>query len=482
MRIRHRRTGSVLVVILALAGMVGLFALQGQTPRRLLGPSGFGKPNIVFILAADLGCEDLGCYGPTEIKTPNLDRIAGQGMRFTQGYAGSSLDSPSRAVLLTGLHTGHGPIRVAETGELKSEDVTLAEVLKEGGYLTCALGLWGLGTADSEGAPNRQGFAQWFGFPESIQGREAFPEFIWRNDLKWPVPGNQGRAPSSLAQDWFTRAATNYFRTSRAYPFFLFLSYPMPRFGEGPRALGSTNMALPEAALYALEKWPQARKQRAAMISRLDADIGRLMENLKLHKLEDLTVVFVAGTSGPASRPPPEAGPDASSRRLRGGSGDLYEGGIRVPLLVRWPGKIKAAAVCDEVVAGWDFPATAAELGGVKWPVKIDGISRVPTLLAGTQTNHHEYLYWEVHHGGAKQAARWQHWKAVRASPDLPLELYDLKRDPLEREDVAAAHPAVVEKMETFLKTARADDRKRPLSAPEVPRPSDQEANPNPNP
>jgi len=422
-----------------------------------------GKPNIVFILADDLGYGDLGCYGQKKIKTPNLDRLAAEGMRFTQCYAGSTVCAPSRAVLMTGLHTGHARIRGNAKVPLEPGDVTVAEVLQRVGYATCALGKWGLGDAGTSGHPNRQGFAEWYGFLDQTLAHNYYPESLWRNERERPLARNANGQNGEYAHDAFTTAALNFLRVNAPRPFFLYLAYTIPHANNELGQKTGNGMEVPSQDAYAQEKWPEPEKNKAAMISRLDHDVGKLLDRLKELKLDESTVVFFSSDNGPHK----EGGVDPkffeSSGPLRGIKRDLYEGGIRVPMIVRWPGRVPAGAVSDQMFAFWDFLPTAAELAGTMPPEKLDGISVLPTLLGRKQTNQHEHLYWEFHEKGFHQAVRKGDWKAVRHGSQGSLELYNLKTDLAEKENVAATNPEIVAKIEAYLATARTESKDWPI-------------------
>jgi arylsulfatase A-like enzyme len=426
-------------------------------------------PNVIFILADDLGYGDLGCYGQKQIQTPNIDRMAAEGMRFTQFYAGSTVCAPSRCCLMTGLHTGHTVIRGNAQVPLRPDNVTVAKVLKTAGYTTALVGKWGLGEADSTGIPNRQGFDYFFGYLNQVHAHNYYPEFLWRNQEKVPLDGNvvkKGVAAqrAQYSHDLFTREALAFLDRSKEKPFFLYLAYTIP---HANNEAGKAGMEVPSDEPYSDRSWPQPQKNHAAMITRLDRDIGQLLRRLKDLGLDDQTLVFFSSDNGPHK----EGGGDPaffhSSGPLRGFKRAMYEGGIRVPMIARWPGRIKAGTVSDQVGAFWDVLPTVAELAGAKAPAGLDGISLVPTLLgqqqAGREQPQHEFLYWEFHERGSKQAVRMGDWKAVRLKLGAPLELYNLKTDIGETTDVAAKHPEVVARIEAYLKTARTESKQWPL-------------------
>jgi arylsulfatase A-like enzyme len=459
---------------LALGSMVGgsVSQLASGAEQR----SAPNRPNIIFILADDLGYGDLGCYGQKRIRTPNIDRIASQGMRFTQCYAGSTVCAPSRCCLMTGLHTGHAHVRGNALVPLPPEDVTVAEVLKGAGYTTGIIGKWGLGEPDTMGVPNRQGFDYWFGYLNQRRAHNYWPDYLWKNEEKYPLPNvlvrdNVASKKEVYSHDLFTVEALDFIRRHQSGPFFLYLAYTIP---HANNEAGREGMEVPSDAPYTDEDWPQQQKNHAAMITRMDADIGKIMELLKELGIEENTVVFFSSDNGPHREG--GAGPEffKSAGPLRGIKRDLYEGGIRVPMIVRWPGTITPGAVSDQVWAFWDFPPTAAELAGVDAPANIDGISMLPALLGRDQKDH-EFLYWEFHERGFTQAVRLGNWKGVRFGTDRPIELYNLASDVGEKNDVAEKHPDIVARIARILKTARTDSeffpvRERKKSAAATPR------------
>ncbi len=457
---------------------VSISPLQAQLSQP--APYSGRRPSILFILADDLGYGDLACYRQTKIKTPNLDRLASQGMAFADFYAGSTVCAPSRCALMTGLNTGHGRIRGNGNIALKAEDLTVAELLKEAGYRTALIGKWGLGNENTTGVPQKKGFSEFFGYLDQVHAHDYYTDRLWRYDPPGPgkegfdgqieIPENKGGKKGLYADDFFTTAALNFIRIAKPdqynayHPFFLYLAYTIPHANNEEARRSGNGMQVPSDIPYSDEPWPQAEKNKAAMITRMDRDIGQLMDALRKSGAESDTIVIFTSDNGPHK----EGGVDPaffkSSGVLRGIKRDLYEGGIRVPLIVRWPGHIKPGSINHEPFSFWDFLPTAAEIAQVKLPGNIDGISMLPTFLGQPQTNHHDFLYWEFHERGFQQAVRMGDWKAVRLGVGQPLELYNLQTDLGEKKNVAATNPEVVAKIEAYLKTARSDSPDWPVT------------------
>jgi arylsulfatase A-like enzyme len=429
------------------------------------------RPNIVFILADDLGYGDLGCYGQERIKTPNIDRMAAEGMRFTDHYAGSTVCAPSRCSLMTGLHTGHTYVRgnreIQPMGQLPlpEDTVTLPRVLKQAGYTTALIGKWGLGGPGSSGTPNNQGFDYFFGYLCQRHAHNYYPEFLFRNDQRVPFqnkvagdrPDGAGVAVEKLqySPDFMATEALRFVEENKGRPFFLYLAATLP---HANNEAGRRGMEVPDYGIYADEDWPEPQKGHAAMITRLDRDTGRLMQKLRDLGLDENTLLLFSSDNGPHR----EGGADPdffnSNGPLRGIKRDLYEGGIRVPLIARWPGKIAAGAESDHVSAFWDFLPTFAQLVGLRPPGNADGVTMVPTLLGRPdEQKKHTFLYWEFHERRSRQAVRFGRWKAVRFGAKDKLELYDLSKDPGETKDIADRHPEVVTRIEDYLAAARAE-------------------------
>lgn len=438
------------------------------------------KPNIVFILADDLGLGDLGCYGQTKIRTPNIDRLAAEGMKFTQHYSGSCVCAPSRCTFMTGLHTGHAFVRAnKENGKgysgaegqlaIPHDSVTVAKLLKAQGYATGAMGKWGLGGPASEGHPNEQGFDLFFGYLCQRKAHTYYPDYLWRNSQIVELPGNQTiiqdgnkliqMKAKQYSPDLMTAEAEKFLRENAGGPFFLYLPYTIPHVAlQVPKdSLDEYAGKFPETPYDGSKGYqPQAQPHAAyaAMVTRLDTYVGRVMALLKELQVDEKTVVFFSSDNGAIQ----DAGSDPdyfhSTGPFRGYKTQLYEGGIRAPFIARWPGKIKAGSTNTHVSAFWDLLPTFVELAGGKAPAGLDGISFVPALLGKGEQKRHEFLFWEYHERGGSQAIRLGDWKAIRLGimnrADSPIELYDLAHDIAEKENVAATHPDIVAKMATM--------------------------------
>ncbi len=462
------RTYAILVA--ASAGALLLGAAARPAAQRPAGP------NILLIQADDLGYGDLQVYGQSRFDTPSLTRLAREGVRFTQYYAGSTVCAPSRATLMTGLHTGHASVRGnggASRGDLglPAADVTIAEVLRKAGYRTALIGKWGLGGPGGSGDPNAQGFDLAFGFLDQRHAHRQFTDYLWRNGQKQPTDLER-----DYVNDLFTKEAAAFIERDDRRPFFIYLNYTVPhaelrppsealeaftgKFPETPfvnrEADDRPSGATPQGPSLGYRSQPAPHAAFAATINRMDRDVGRLVDLLRARGLDGRTLVLFTSDNGPHK----EGGGDPaffnSSGGLRGIKRDLYEGGIRVPMIARWPGTVPAGKVSDHVWAHWDMMPTLAELAGAPAPGGLDGIS-VTRALRGRPQPSHEFLYWEFHERGFQQAVRMGRWKAVRLKKDAPLELYDLAGDVAEQHEVSSAHPDVVQRIESYLKSARTD-------------------------
>jgi arylsulfatase len=424
-------------------------------------------PNIVFILADDLGYAELGCYGQKKIKTPNLDRMAAEGLRFTQFYTGNAVCAPSRCVLMTGKHPGHAHVR--DNKEVKPEGqepipagtVTIAKLLKARGYATAAIGKWGLGPPGSEGDPNKQGFDLFFGYNCQRHAHNYYPTYLWRNDKKVTLEGNDGGATGkTYSHDLLEAEALDFIKGHKDRPFFLYVPFTIPHVA----------LQVPEDSLKEyLGKWDDPpykggkgylphehpRAAYAAMVTRMDRSVARILEQLKALGIEDNTVVFFSSDNGPTHDG--AGGSDSaffeSAGPLRGLKGSLYEGGIRVPFIARWPGRIKPGT-SDLPAAFCDVLPALCDLAGAPFPKNTDGISFGPTLLGKGGQKKHDYLYWEFAGYGGQQAVRLGDWKGIRVGLQRDrssVQLYNLAEDIGEKRDVAAQQSGLVEKIERIM-------------------------------
>lgn len=477
------------IILLSLVAALSLSAIEHSSSAKKPESQ---LPNVIYILADDLGYGDLGAFGQKHIKTPHLDTLAEEGMRLVQHYSGNTVCAPARASLMTGLHSGHAQIRGnfglggfnddSEYGELPllPATTTLGTLMREAGYRTAMIGKWGLGGPGSYGTPDKQGFDYYFGYLDHRQAHNHYPTHLWRNGERVPLDnapllphqklpeGADPKDPASYeqyqrsdyAEERITEDALRYIKENRKHPFFLYLAYTAPH----------AALQVPEEELKPYSHFeetphtgdylphPKPRAARAGMISHLDRSVGRVMELLKKLDIDSDTLIIFSSDNGPSW----EGGADLtffdSNGQYRGFKRDLYDGGIRMPTIARWPGKIEEGSVSDHVSAFWDVMPTLAELIGIQEPENTDGISFLPTLLGKEQNEHHETLYWEFHkwNGDHARAALILNqpggmWKAVqvfnesnRSNPQI--ELYNLDSDPEETDDVSSNHPELVAK------------------------------------
>jgi arylsulfatase len=484
-----------------------LFAACLALAALLAGSSTFAAdvrpPNIVLIMADDLGYGELGCYGQKKIRTPRLDQMAKEGLRFTQFYSGSPVCAPSRCVLMTGKHAGHAAIRDNREhppeGQtpLPEGEVTIAELLKGNGYSTAMIGKWGLGPHDTTGGPLKQGFESFFGYICQAKAHNHYPISLWKNDKpfeltldeeateKYGRPGTGTftafeKFGTEYSGDLFEQQAIEFLQEHKDKPFFLYLPFTAPHL-----ALQVPNDSLREYE----DKWddpPYDAKQGylphdtpraayAAMITRLDRSVGRILDELKSLELEENTLVIFTSDNGPA--PLNVGGSDSkffeSAGPLRGLKGSAYEGGIRVPCIARWPGKILAETESKVALAFCDVLPTLCEVSGMASPENLDGLSFVPTLLGRGEQKQHDFLYWEFASYEGYQVALMGDWKAIRPrlkKKDLAIELYNLAEDMGEQKNVAADHPDLVKKAEEIMAAQHVPSEKFPLPTIDMPK------------
>lgn len=438
------------------------------------------KPNIIFILADDLGYGELSCYGQKKFQTPNIDKLAAEGIRFTQCYAGSHVCAPSRSTLMTGLHTGHTPVRNNGGGKfLSDDDVTVAEVLKKAGYVNGGFGKWGLGIETSPGAPWKQGFDEWFGYLHQVHAHFYYPYWLSKNDTKFFLPENDGHKRVRYSHDEIQKQALDFIRRNKDKNFFCYLPYTLPHVeltvpehsmkkyrGKFKEILLETPLPDPRPGYIGATE-PYATF--AGMIDRLDGSVGEVMALLKELKLDDNTIVFFSGDNGPQGNQWQRVADFfKGAGDLRGYKGEFYEGGIRVPLIARWPGKIKAGMTSDHQCAFYDFLPTAAEIANVDSPKNVDGISLLPALLGkNSAQREHEFLFFEMPHGKDSEfAIRAGDWKAIKPSPKAAVELYNLKTDLAETKNVAKENPEIIKKMKSIQTAQHVAERKFPAENP----------------
>lgn len=453
--------GELLRCVLAGFVLAGGVWATGAEPAT---PTAGGQPNIIFVLCDDLAQGDLGCYGQKLIKTPHLDRMAAEGTRFTQAFCGTSVCAPSRASLMTGLHSGHCPIRanreIQPEGQkpLPAGTFTVARLLKDAGYATACMGKWGMGLFDTTGSPLKVGFDHFYGYNCQRHAHSYFPTFLYNDDRRFELPGNDGKGVGkTYAQNLIADESLAWVRKHKDQPFFLFYAITLPHGRHEIDDLGQ----------YADKDWTPQQKAYAAQVTRLDSDVGRLLTLLKELKLDEKTIVFVAGDNGSSFSPESEIGRRfaQAANGLRGYKRGLYEGALRQAALARWPGVIPAGRVTDEPWAFWDFLPTAAELAGTKVPpnATTDGLSLVGMLQGGLAPKR-DCFYWELHEGKPLQAVRFGDWKAVKNGPAAAIELYDLKADRGESKNLAAEQPGLVAKAAALMREARTDAPDWPLT------------------
>lgn len=472
---------SILHVIL-LVGITSLSSCKDQknlSQKEEVSDLNTSKPNIIYILADDLGYGDLSCYGQKKFTTPNIDKLASQGMLFTQHYSGSTVCAPSRSALMTGMHTGHTPVRgnkeVKPEGQhpIPAETFTLAEALKKEGYATGAFGKWGLGYPHSEGDPTNQGFDTFFGYNCQRFGHNYYPRHLWSNKDSIVLHENAGTEKGIYAPELIHQKTLDFMETNKEQPFFLYVPTIIPHaelVAPEKKIEEFRGKLPPEEPYVGVDDGPDYREgpygsQKephatfAAMIATLDDQVGDIIAKVESLGLTDNTIIIFTSDNGPHT----EGGADPeffnSNGPLRGTKRDLYEGGIRVPMIVKWPNSVTAGSKTDHVSAFWDIYPTFMAITGGEPPQNTDGISFLPTLQEANNQIQHDYLYWEFHEKGGRQAIRKGKWKAVKydvlENNNAPIELYDLSSDLGETTNLADQNPELVEEIKTLLKEAR---------------------------
>lgn len=443
------------------------------------------RPNVILIVADDMGYGDLGCYGQQLIRTPHLDSLAEKGILFTDFYSGTSVCAPSRAALMTGMHTGHTPVRgnfeIKPEGQFPMPDssFTIAELFRSKGYATGGFGKWGLGYPGSEGDPMRQGFDRFYGYNCQRQAHNFFPDHLWSDGNRIEL-SNRPDQQTQYAPDLIQEKALDFIDQHRQSPFFLYLAYTLPhaalQLPAGDSAYESYKKAFQERAVAVPQPWngvgyqPNAypRAAYAAMVTRVDSHVGEVMKKLHQLGIDRNTLVLFTSDNGPHR----EGGHDPSyfnsSGGFRGIKRQLHEGGMRVPMIAYWPDRIRKGRRSDHPGASWDLLPTFASMLAAKAPAGIDGISLLPLLTGNGKQEQHEFLYWEFHEDGGRQAVRMGKWKGVRQQAmkiaDAPIELYDLSNDPAESRDISASQPEVVARIRKVMQTQHIENKDFPFT------------------
>lgn len=441
---------------------LSLVAASAMSPISTRAVGTAPRPNIIFIMADDLGYGDLGCYGQQLIRTPNMDRLALEGIRFTQAYAGGPVCTPSRSVLMTGLHNGHTPARdniPHYHTYLKDEDVTTAEVLKKAGYLCGGFGKWSLGDAGTVGRATNQGFDTWFGYLNQDHAHYYYTEYLDDNEGRLELPGNT-ESQKVYSHNLIAERALQFIEESRGEPFFLYAAFTLPHFSATSE--DGDRFAVPSTEPYSNKPWNDQSKKYASMVHMLDRDVGRILDLIDSLGLTEDTLIIFSSDNG---------GHDViwdkfdTNGPLRGHKRDLTEGGIRVPFIARWPEKITPGTTSEEIIAFQDMMPTFAELAGVNSPEDIDGISVVPALFGRKLPHPHKYLYWDYGHCRDRydQAVRLGKWKGIREGQGNPIQLYDLSQDIGEEHDLARSHPDIVSQIQQIMEEAVVPSPRYPI-------------------
>jgi arylsulfatase A-like enzyme len=467
---------SITTGLLPLVSITGMAAEKAQKIK---------SPNVIFILVDDMGFGDLSVCGQKKFTTPNIDRMAQEGMFFNNMYCGSTVSAPSRASLMTGRNTGHCSVRGNAPDQIVGDDeLTLAKIFKDAGYKTGAVGKWGLGTIMPVDDPKRKGFDYFYGYINMWHAHNLYPEFLYENSTKiklnnrnklvngvdpWLNPLMEGMGVAEIKNEYapflFDKKAASFIEKNKDDQFFLYLAYNTPHANNEGKNDG---MEVPDYYEFANTDWPQQEKAFAAMMKNLDNSVGMILQQLKKLNIDENTIVMFCSDNGPHQEGGHKTDFFDSNGIYKGKKRDLYEGGIRTPFIAWWPGKIKANTRADQNFAFWDMLPTFADLTKTKSKFTTDGISILPTLTGKKQKAKHEYLYWEFYEGKGKQAIIKDNWKAIKLNISEPtvetiFELYDIKNDVEETNNVAKANPEVVKQFEELFKKARANFEIAPL-------------------
>lgn len=433
--------------------LIGFCSCETKSKEPKLGIP--DKPNIIFIMSDDQGYADLGCYGSKSLLTPHLDKMAREGMMFTDVYVGSPVCAPSRCVLLTGKHTGHAtrrdnrttndvhkPFQERKLVPLRNEDFTFGKMLKEEGYATGAFGKWGLGNPGTSGTPDQHGFDEFYGYLDQVHAHNYYTNYLMHNLDTIYIPENNDDKKAIYSHDLIFKEALDFVKRNKDNPFLLYLPITLPH----------GNYEIPDNSLYKDKPWKEIVKNYAAMISKLDEDVGVLLSMLKELDIDEKTIVFFTSDNGPN---PPFLSDLESNKPFRGVKRNLLEGGIRVPMIVRWPGKINPGSLSDFMWGFYDVLPTLADLTGSAFPSDIDGVSVLPALL-GEEQKPKEFLYWE-YYSPFQQAVRYNNWKGIRLGTQEDIHLFDLDKDPEERNNVASENPIIIKKIMAVMQNEHRD-------------------------
>jgi arylsulfatase A-like enzyme len=462
------------IIIPLILGTV-LMACAGRSDSRQSGESHAANlPNIIFILVDDLGYGDIGCYGQEKIRTPHIDQMAAEGIRFTEAYAGNAVCAPCRSSLMQGLHPGHARVRGNMINDyrdsLRKGDFTVAMMLQAAGYKTGLFGKWGLGLHNQYGIPNRMGFDEFFGYLNQRHAHCHYPEFLYHNQERIYYPENgthhmienyegeqsydengicqplgiEDPSKARYALDAYCEKSLEFIRENKDKPFFLYLAYTPPH----------ASYIVPELGIYNQMKWPLSHKVYAAMVTRVDTEIGKLLQLLSDLGIDENTLLIFASDNGntggnaKAGEIPTAVFFNNESPRA-GQKGDIQDGAFHVPAIARWSGHIKPGQVSDHIWAMWDFLPTVADLTGITPPEETDGISILSTLLGDPEKQRkHDFLYWEYEEEQAVRMGKWYGYKNKKGK----LEIYDLYKNPAQNQDLSADYPEIAGKIGEIMK------------------------------
>lgn len=404
------------------------------------------KPNIIFVMVDDAGLGDFSNYGGKDIKTPVMDKMAKEGMQFSNAYSGNAVCGPTRCTLMTGLHPGHAIRRANQSKNgllpLAKDSVTVASVLKKQGYATGGFGKWGLGNVGTTGVPEKHGFDKWYGYYDQGHAHNYYTDYLVENSNNIDLPENKNGKKGSYTHYLVEQETLKFIDANKDKPFFCYAAWTPP---HGSFVIPSDD---PNLAFYKDKPWSQTVKNYAAMVSLLDAGVGRILDRLKKHGIDDNTLVIYTSDNGANGQFIKTINSNAG---LRGGKRSLYEGGIRAPFVARWPGKIHAGSKSDILMGQLDLLETAADIANISNTPKNDGISFLPTLLGKNQSKQHEFLYFEIYEGAFQQSARMGKWKGYRKGLKDPVEVYDLSSDPAEKNNIAEQQPDIAKKLTEIL-------------------------------